>query len=518
MDNDREKFKRYAEELARSLDPQAMESSVTVVPVPAKDFFPPGGKGGGKNKKRSAALIGPVARLNTTRFDPLSYGSLAECLYFLEQQKSAVAAGAWSHAVKEPKSEPKIAISPRIFCERVALIPEQTLNTHVIDGQSVELVWQSIHATTPQRVVMNYQQKQHFRSTIGVEAGDYVFAYVVNNRMRPDSRYGQRLLIRPDAALARVTAPPEMRTLMLQNHRAGDEIVLLKSNVPWLVPEVSHLRIPGRSTVKIFIGLAIEEMVPGLNTGMVSVLARRGGNQVEAGTAYFSILAELKGAIPEIKYEPPEFGWISQGVDKLEFEISLRAQGRGQLTGRIITHHLRTPTKFVVKADALSPSTYKFEVDSASLPYRTEGAIKVTLLTDSYLANHRYFELEIPYRLRYLKKTLPALVFRSVPHGTMPAVRLEVKRSDGERVNLKVLVPEHIEEYLQVYPGVYSNVCSFQFDTHNLPPETVISEELTLVDTRSGIKDRIKLLASVGNGMIGLGQPQATPQKYAVSI
>src|SRR5215213_5844282 len=465
MDNDREKFKRYAEELARSLDPQAIESSVTVAPVPASNFFPSGRKSGGKTRKSLATLIGPVAGLNSTRFDPLSYGSLAECLYFLEQQKSAVAAGSSSQAVKEPKSEPKIAVSPSFFCERVALIPEQTLNTHVIDGQSVELVWQSIKATTPQRVVMNYQQKQHFRSTIGVEPGDYVFAYVVNNRMRPDSRYGQRLLIRPDAALARVTAPPEMQTLMLHNHRAGDEIVHVRPNVPWLAPEVSSLRIPGRSTVKISIRLATEKMLRGLNIGMVSVLVQRGGSQVEAGTAYFSILAELKGAIPEIQYEPTQFDWISQGVDKLEFQIHLRAHGRGQLTGRIITHQLRTPTKFVLKADALSPSTYKFEVDSASLPYRTEGAIKVTLLTDSYLANHRYFEIEIPYRLRYLKKTLPALVFRSVPHGTTPAVRLEVKRSDGERVDLKVLVPEHIEEYLQVYPGVYSNVCSFHFDT-----------------------------------------------------
>jgi hypothetical protein len=345
---------------------------------------------------------------------------------------------------------------------------------------------------------MNYQKQQSFRSTIGVEPGKYLFAYVVNNGMRPDSRYGQRLLIRPDAVLARVTAPPEVRSLLLRNQRPTDENVRLEVNVPWLIPEVSQLRIPGRTTAKVLLRLAREKMVPGLNNGVVSVLAQRNGTEIGAAATYVSVLAEVKGAIPEFKHEPLKFGWVKQGVDKLNFQICLRAQGSGLLRGTFIVHHIRDTKRFTLEANEASWKSFNFEVDSVDLPYRTDGSLKITLLTDSYLANHRFFEIEIPYRLLYLDKSLPALIFRAVPKGSTRTISLEVTRKDREEVKLDVDIPKALRPYLKPYPGFRTNSCSFCFDTRGFPFGEPLEGEVKLVDTRSGLQDRIKVQVSVG--------------------
>jgi hypothetical protein len=466
------------------------------VPVPAQGLFPPWEKSKAKTRKRTETLIGPVP--TRTPSDPITSGTLAESLFLLEQQKTAVTPVVSTKPSKEPKGEPRVSVSPSTLSEHIALIPEQTINATIKDATSVELVWQSTDAPVAQRVVMNYQKQQSFRSTIGVEPGNYLFAYVANNGMRPDSRYGQRLLIRPDAVLARVTAPPEVRSLMLRNQRPTDENVRLEVNVPWLVPELSQLRIPGRTTVKVALRLAPEKMAPGLNNGILSVLAQRSGTEIEAATFCASVMAEVKGAIPEIKHQPTKFGWVRQGVDKLNFQILLKAQGSGLLRGTFIVNHVRDAKRFTLEANEPSWKPFNFEVDSVDLPYRTDGSIKITLLTDSYLANHRFFEIEIPYRLLYLDKSLPALIFRAVPKGSTRTIRLEVTRKDREEVRLGVEIPTAIRPYLKAYPGFRTNSYSFCFDTRGFPFGEPVEGEVKLVDTRSGLQDRIKVQVSVG--------------------
>lgn len=495
MNSNIKQFKRYEEELRSILDPQVTASSVTLVPLPAKSLLPPKSKG--KTGKRTETVIGPIPI--TTQEDPLSNLTLAECLSWLEQQKIAIATDPQAKPLKESTGEPRIVVSPLAFNERIAFIPEQTINAHITDARSVELVWQSTNANTSQRVVMNYQKQQRFRSTIGVAPGNYLFGYVVNNRMRPDARYGQRLLLRPDAILARVTAPHEVRSLMLYNQRPTEEIVRLEANVPWLVPEIPRIRIPGRKTVKVLLRLLTREMEPGLNNGILSLLARRKETHVEAAAVCVSVVAEVKGAIPEIKHEPLEFGCVAQGAGELKFKIFLRAKGCGLLRGTIITHHVRDTKSFTLEANKSSWEACEFVVNSMDLPYRTDGSVKVTVLTDSYLADYRFHEIEIPYRLLYLDKSLPALIFRSVPKGSTRTIRLDVTRKDREEVQLRVDIPEGFRSFLKPYPGVRPNSYSFCFDTRRFPFSTTITGEVKLVDVLSGLQDRIKVQFSVGS-------------------
>lgn len=504
MNSDITQFKRYEEELRSILDPQVTASSVTLVPLPAKSLLPPKSK----TRKRTETVIGPIPF--TTQEDPLSNLTLAECLSWLEQQKIAIATDVLAKPLKESTGEPRIVVSPLAFNERVAFIPELTINAHVTDARSVELVWQSTNANTAQRVVMNYQKQQRFRSTIGVAPGNYLFRYIVNNRMRPDARYGQRLLLRSDAILAQVTAPHEVRNLMLYNQRPTEEIVRLETNVPWIVPEIPRIRIPGRKTVRVLLRLLTREMEPGLNNGILSVLARRKETYVEAAAVCVSVLAEVKGAIPEIKHEPLEFGSVTQGTGELKFKIFLRAKGCGLLRGTIITHHVRDTKSFTLEANEPSWDACEFVVNSMDLPYRTDGSVKVTVLTDSYLANYRFHEIKIPYQLLYLDKSLPALIFRSVPKGSTRTIRLEVTRKDRKEVELHVDIPEGFRSFLIPYPGIRSNSCSFCFDTRRFPFSTPVAGEVKLVDVRSGLQDRIKVQFSVDSSNGNSGNQKST--------
>jgi hypothetical protein len=122
--------------------------------------------------------------------------------------------------------------------------------------------------------------------------------------------------------------------------------------------------------------------------------------------------------------------------------------------------------------------------------------LEILVLTDSFLANYRLNRMHVPYKLNYLKKSVPALTFGTIRTGESKSLRLEVARSDGREVELAVTVPPAIRTFLEAVflrPDAYV----FRLDARQLRAGMQIQEIVHLIDSRSGLRDQIKVLANL---------------------
>jgi hypothetical protein len=382
---------------------------------------------------------------------------------------------------------------------QVEIFQEREFALDAPNGRQIGLSWRESTSSTSQRVVMDHQRGDRFKTNIGLADGDYLFRYEVDGAMRPDHRYAQRVILLPDGVWGRLNLSRHNRLVMLHNRGKAEEFVRLDSSVPWLRPEREELRLPAHDSLLVSILLLPQKMELGLNKGSLRVRAYRKAVELTVAAADIELIAKAGGVVPEFKYQPREFGWIKQGLEHLSLSVEVNAQGNGALNGIVMLRHSGEVADF--RLDVAGEETsfhHTFDIDSANLPYRANGTLKMSFVTDSYLANYRFSEAELPYHLTYLVKSLPALAYGQVRKGATRTLRLEVKRSDGQEIDLEASIPARASHYLEAYragPGAFS----FRFDTRELQPGTEINDEVSLLDRSSGLSDQIKVLAAVAD-------------------
>jgi hypothetical protein len=254
-------------------------------------------------------------------------------------------------------------------------------------------------------------------------------------------------------------------------------------------------------------------MSAGPNEGFLRLSVEREAGAVAAGIVAFNAHVEVGGALPEFSFAPREFGEVRQGIDEPQLRVAVVARGRGPLNGMISLPHSGELADFSLNAEeGAARFEHTFRVESANLPqphqHGAEAALKVVVITDSYLSNYRVCRAEIAYRLVYLKKSLPALSFGTVRPGGTKAMRLEVGRSDGRELELEVELPDGAASYLEAYPA-RADAYVFRFDASSLPPGTSVSGTVELIDRKSGLRSQIKVLATVAGGAVGAARDAA---------
>lgn len=539
MSESEKKFIRFQQEHARLHDPALLRGAVELVPVELSSFInPPSQEGTRKKKKKHGAAAAWTGIKLAAK--PLAETSPGERLLpeeFLRRlqprrDKQANASATNPTSPEAPQGQPKIEVEPQNIVRSLKLFQEIEFTFEAPAAQQVELLWREEgNNTTPkhsnlpdaaerdtafgsnrnqisgwQRVIMGHTRADRFASEVGIPDGAYLFGIIVDGQMRPDTRFSQRLLLNAEGLFTPHTLRRHTQKLELSNKSKFDERVRLETSAPWLKADQASIDLSARSSAEMTLIFNPVLMRPGLNEAVLRIFADRHGEEIDAGVVNSSLHAEVGGAIPTISIEPPELGEIRHGIDQAQLRVQITARGCGQLSGMISLPHSGELADFCINADNDETSTFThiFHIDSASLPqpqpHRLEAVLKVMLVTDSFLANYRVCHAEIPYRLVHLKKSLPALSFGSVRAGATRAMRLEVSRSDRQAVELSVLLPAGVAEYLQAYPA-RADAYVFRFDTNTLPPGTKISETVELIDRNSGLRDQVKVLATVQAGV-----------------
>jgi hypothetical protein len=539
MSDNREKFERFQQEHARLHDPALVRGAVEFVRVEMSEVAPglarPGKK---KKKKRHGVRAGwtptqvaapPVVEVpEAERLLPSAFMRKLRAKARVEELFDT--ARTETHA-ETPHGEPRVEVEPESVSRSLSLFQEQAFALVAPAAQQVELVWREERApvfrshTTAwdtaqrniaqastalrgelQRVVMDHTQADSFETQIGIADGAYLFAFSVDGHMRPEARYARRVLLNRDGLFAPLALARHAQTLTLTNRNKFAERVQLEANVLWLVPEQIEINLPARGSVKTTVRFHLPAMLSGLNEGLLHLKAKREEGTAVAGIIHFAAQVEVGGAVPEISFVPQEFGEVRQGLDEPQLWVEVTARGRGPLTGMVSLPHSGELADFRLDAEDDGDAArfaHKFQVASANLPqpqpHRTDAALKVMLITDSFLANYRLCRAEIPYRLVHLKKSMPALSFGTVRAGARKSMRLEVERSDKQEIELSVTLPEGVASYLEAYPA-RADAYVFRFDANALEPGTSISETVELIDRRSGLRDQIKVLANVARG------------------
>jgi hypothetical protein len=364
-------------------------------------------------------------------------------------------------------------------------------------AEKVELAWRA-EGGDFRRAAMAHVRGDQFAATVGMEDGEYLFTYYVDGRAVPDPRHAQKLLLSGEGVFVPLRLNRYARTLTVRNFGEADREIRLESDVPWLVA-ASRLTLPAKHKLKVHLRLLPERMSLGENRGVVRVVAEAATSGEAPEVFEVPVAAELSagGAVPAFSFRPPSLGALVQGRESARLEVEVGTRGRGELHGMLMLAHTSEFADFLLDAEnGPSRFTHVFIIESNRLPCRVRGAVAVTLVTDCYLADMRHLRAEVPYRLTFLKKSLPVMNFGAVRRGGTKTMRLEVTRSDGEEVDLEVVLPESAAPYLECHvarPGV----CVFRFRAQALAEGALLEGEVMLTDRRSGLRDGIRFSAEV---------------------
>jgi hypothetical protein len=544
MSDSAKKFERFREEHARLHDPALLRGAVALVPTSWNDAMSDWSKKSKTGKKKLWRELKHAAEQSTAetflpaefiealrskaegqqaREPAVSQDSAvaavidaAKKAYLEKKQKAKMLGGGeatdatpWQPAVaarekKETQGSPAITIEPANLTVSLDLFQEQAFALDAPLAQRVELVWLTEQSPNLHRVVMDHQHHHHFDTRVGFPDGSYLVSFAVDDYMLPDPRLAHSIVLNQQGLFARLRLRREKQTFVLTNRSTGHERLLMEAGAEWLLPQTASVDVVAGESVAISTRFDVAAMKPGSNETLLRFSVERAEGTLPAGVVHIAVQVEAGGAVPDILFEPHEFGDVMQGMDELQLLVEVRALGRGPLTGMISLPHSGELADFELDADSEVAARYDhiFQIDTAQMslpqPNRVEATLRVRILTDSFLSNHRLREFEIPYRLVYLKKSLPALSFGNLRVDATKTMRLEVTRSDKQDIDLSVQLPPGAERYLEAYlarAGTYV----FRFDAGALPPGSSISETIKLTDKRSGLQSQIKVLANVAS-------------------
>lgn len=506
-----EKFNRYQQAHSCLHDPEVLQSSVELIPVTLDQVVQ------SRRVKRVAKLLRVAsAPAGTLRLfapeqsppfsgeglsDPFRHKSLTSYVLWLKTATTRVPHHVANVRREKPTPQihepPNIRLTSLTLAGEVELFQGQRFEVEAPGARKVELVWRRSNSSI-QRVSMDHGSGDRFKTNIGLDDDDYLFGYSIDGWMRPDHRHASAISLRSDGVWSRLKLSRHERLLVIQNRGKVDESLRIESTAPWLAPFQTELVLPSSTSVQVGMHVLPSEMVLGVNDGSVQVHASRDGKELTAASLTIEVVAKAGGAVGEFKYEPAEFGWIMQGDGQLRLDLEVVARGAGPLAGMVMLRHSGALADFRLDPANVNRFQHTFVIESSNLPHLAEGKLKLTFVTDSYLANYRLFEAELPYRLIYLKKSLPALSYGCVQKGATRTLRLDVERSDGKALELDALIPDQAKSYLEAYRAGPS-AFSFRFDTRKLPSGDVVKEVVTLVDRSSGLSDHLNVLAEVGD-------------------
>jgi hypothetical protein len=528
-----DRFERFKEEHARLHDPSLLRSAVELVPLELNKFARAVTQDEKKKTKRKIRHGAAAAWTKTKIKGPREvYTGTGEQLLPLDFLKKLAEQTSDNQQSTKPTSPsetqiemPQIEVDPPSVALTLKLFQELTFTLDAPAAQQVELVWRKeqgstnnhhqttrISALSPnanhtelQRVEMEHRRADHFETRIGIADGNYLFGFSVDGHMRTDARFARRVLLNREGLFTPRTLRRHSQIIWITNKSTFAERLQLETNVPWLIPDPTYVDLPGRSSVQTRVSFHPPMMKIGLNEGLVRLSVEREKQAAAVGAVHFSVQAEADGAVPAISFRPTELGELRQGLDQSQLFVKIIAHGQGPLSGMITLPHTGELVDFRLNANSAEEASlaHTFNINSDGLtrpqPHQQEAWLRLQLLTDSFLANYRLCLMEVPYRLIHLKKSLPALSFGVVRLGSTKVMRLDVKRSDNQAVELDVVLPADAASYLEAY-AVRPDAYDFRFDTNTLLPGTNVSETVELIDRRSGLRDQVKVLATVVPG------------------
>lgn len=395
-----------------------------------------------------------------------------------------------------------IEIEPAKLTGRVSLFNDLDLQIAAPDGERVSFVYLRNDATGADIVPMDRLDAHSFRAAVGLEDGIYLSTFQVDGCTRPEAKQAQQLYVRSDYVFAPMTLARQRQQLTVTNRGEAAEDVYLKPDAPWMVLEPSRFGLVKGESISTAIRFDLTAMKPGLNEGAVELFVLREEPTTPVATVTVAVTLAAGGAVPEVSFEPLDLGQIRQGIDPVELRMRVRARGSGPLTGMISSPESGELVDFRLHADdaSLSEFVHTFQIDSSFLPkpqpHQSEAKLNLVVVTDSFLANRRLCRVEVPYRLVYLRKSLPALSFGSVRAGGTKALRLDVTCSDDREIDLAVKLPPQAGNYLEAYQA-RANAYVFRFSAGGLPMGVTVNETIQLIDQKSGLRDHIKVLATV---------------------
>lgn len=539
-----DQFKRFRDEHARLHDPALLRGAVELVPVELSEVASQLAGIRKKRKKRHgmAAAWAPAPAVTLPGVEPAESERLLPPAFIQQLRAQPPRKTPRSEsAAKNSQGKPRIEIEPQHVRRQLSLFQELAFMVDAPGARQVELVWSKPLAASEeiipadaarsntlsdnslpdelQRVVMDHQAGDRFEGQIGLPDDKYLIAFAVDGRMRPPQDLAQRVVVNRKGLFAPLELRRQQQTFVLTNSGATDERVSLQTEAPWLMPERALIDLPAGESAQASVRFDLSRMKPGLNEALLHLQVRREEETIAAGVVQVAVELEVGGAVGDFTFTPRAFGEVRQGLDDLQLEVAVKARGLGPLNGMISLPQSGELVDFRLNADdqAASHFAHTFHINSAHLalpqPHTDAAALKLMILTDSFLANHRLCRFEIPYRLVYLKKSLPALSFGTIRTGGTKTMRLQVERSDAREIELAIALPEATERFLEAYPA-RADVYVFRFNASHLPPGTKVDETIELIDRKSGLRDHIKILAAIAHPV---EEPAYTVAKLATS-
>ncbi|MEW6607345.1 MAG: hypothetical protein AB1414_07815 [bacterium] len=354
----------------------------------------------------------------------------------------------------------------------------------------------------PQAILMQKNKVNNFKTAVSLEDGEILYRFEVDGEIRLDPKYVNEIFIGKNGICSRINLTRYVKKIEIKNKSNKKFCGVINLSEDWIEVDKSQLTILPDDKEEITVTILPDKMVLGENISVVKIISI--DNPKKKCVIEIHAKMMVNGMVPKIKRKEFNLAPFQRG-DEVKVNLSIEVIGKGILNGRIsspngvISENIRvenlTPSETTIEKDII--------IDTKKISNTLCDGFSAIVVTDSYIWNRRCFPLTFTFesQMIHLKTSLPGLNFPKVFWGEKTKMSiLKVTRSDYEKVDISILIPEDLSTYLTGCK-LREDEWELKFDPARVSREKIgyISGVIKIKDEISNLEEQIPLIAEVSD-------------------
>ncbi|MDY7033837.1 MAG: glycogen-binding domain-containing protein [Thermodesulfobacteriota bacterium] len=371
-----------------------------------------------------------------------------------------------------------------------------TFHYHGSSDRNVDLVGD--FTEWDRRPVVMQRDRNGFRAVLSLEDGTYLYRFHVNGDQRIDPLIHDCLAISEKGLTSVITLQrfvKKVRILNSTGHRIKEKITCSQS---WLKIVPAQLEIEEKGVVELQLHIDPSQMTLGENKANMGIITTQ--NEEVQICLEIKAKTEVHGVMVRPMKHYIKLGKILR-IDKVECNVPFEILGQGSVNILFYGEHGTVFQKVSIQGSGeqnWQPVECRLHLDMRKIPKMKRCVFSIYVDTGSYLFNKRAHILSMECDLVYLISSPFVLDFRGMKRGTKHLQYLHVKRSDGEKVNIEILLPESLDGRVTLF-RLCEDAWQIEVDSDDFISESSVSEQIILRDSISTLQEHIRFFLEMGH-------------------
>jgi len=346
--------------------------------------------------------------------------------------------------------------------------------------------------------------EDRFKTSVSIEDKEVLYRFETDGEIRLDPKYVNEIFISKEGLCSKINLNRYQRRVEIENKGNKRFCGIISASANWVTVDRQKITILPADKEEIIVTIFPENMKIGENTCVIDI-GSIDESKMKCAIKIQAVML-VYGIVPEIEERNLRIVDRVEEGDKVLKNLCIKVVGKGILKGKIyssmgvicedILVENLTPCETTIEKDII--------IDTQKISHPQDNEIKATVVTDSYIWNKRCFPLTFIFEdeMIHLKTSLPVLLFSKMTSGgKKKRLSFMVTRSDNNRVDISISIPENLKKYVTVHKSKENqNQWEIEFDATKVNPEEIshISGMIKIKDKISNMEEQIPLIAEIG--------------------